>query len=205
MALQAREPERDVRTLWDLKGLVKPMIFEGDPNTWRQFKEEFLNVAAMLQTGLDEVLEKVLCSTAADVEGFELENPEASKMVYTVLRAMCGSIPRTIVAAVHRGDGWTAWRRLAAEYEVHGAAGRLADLSKLLRPRWDELDFLRCWQEWEKDPSEFELKYGQAMSSDVKCAIVADSLPPGVRQLLRCMPADLLEDYSRLRKIVKEM
>ena len=47
MALQAREPERDVRTLWDLKGLVKPMIFEGDPNTWRQFKEEFLNVAAM--------------------------------------------------------------------------------------------------------------------------------------------------------------
>ena len=101
-----------MRTLWDLKGLVKPMIFEGDPSTWRQFKEEILNIAAMLQTGLDDVLDKVLCSTSSDVESFELENPEASKMVCTVLREMCGSVPRAIIASVHRG--WTAWRRLAA-------------------------------------------------------------------------------------------
>ena len=92
---------------------MKPMIFEGDPSTWRQFKEEFLNIAAMLQTGLDDVLERMLCSTSSDIESFELESPEASKMVCTVLRAMCGSIPRSIIASVHRGDGWTAWRRLA--------------------------------------------------------------------------------------------
>ena len=118
---------------------------------------------------------------------------------------MCGSVPSAIIASVHRGDGWTAWKRLAAEFEVHGAAGRLADLSRLLHPRWDEVDFLRCWHEWEKELSKIEIKHGQALSSDVKCAIVAHSLPPGVRQLLRCMPSDFLEDYNRLRKIVKEM
>ncbi len=59
MTLRAREPEKDMRSLWDLKGLVKPMIFEGDPSTWRQFQEQFLNVASMLQIGLDDVLEKV--------------------------------------------------------------------------------------------------------------------------------------------------
>ncbi len=58
MTLQEREPEKDMRSLWDLKGLVRPMIFEGDPSTWRQCKEEFLNVASMLQIGLDAVLQE---------------------------------------------------------------------------------------------------------------------------------------------------
>ena len=139
-----RQPPQDDKVLevlcalYVLKGLARPAQFNGEPATLPEFKEDFVNV--MTAVDLDELCETLLRAKSDEVEQAELEYMLPSKIVYSVLRSLLGPIPRTIIRAVPRGNGFTAWVTLAREYEPRGSAGRLADLTKILKPNWDQAE-----------------------------------------------------------------
>ena len=204
-----RQPPQDdkvlevLRALYDFKGLARPAQFNGEPATWPEFKEDFVNL--MTAVDLDELCETLLRAKSDEVEQAELEYMLPSKIVYSVLRSLLGPIPRTIIRTVPRGNGFTAWVTLAREYEPRGSAGRLADLTKILNPNWDQAEFMADWAAWERNVAEFELKYGATIPSDIRCAVVAQNVPYRVKLNLRAVPVEMLENYPKLKETVMDM
>ena len=147
----------------------------------------------------------MLRAKSDEVEQAKLEYMLPSKIVYSVLRSLLGPISRTIIRAVPRGNGFTAWVTLAREYEPRGSAGRLADLTKILNPNWDQAEFMADWAAWERNVAEFELKYGATIPSDIRCAVVAQNVPYRVKLNLRAVPVEMLENYPKLKETVMDM
>ena len=162
-----------LRALYDFKGLARPAQFNGEPATWPEFKEDFVNL--MTAVDLDEQCETLLRAKSDEVEQAELEYMLPSKIVYSVLRSLLGPIPRTIIRAVPRGNGFTAWVTLAD------------------------------WAAWERNVAEFELKYSATIPSDIRCAVVAQNVPYRVKLNLRAVPVEMLENYPKLKETVMDM
>ena len=58
----------------DLKGLIKLNVFEATSQAeWTIFKEDFINVMALVSEGTDVLLDKVAVLSDADIEVMELE------------------------------------------------------------------------------------------------------------------------------------
>ena len=192
-----------LRALYDFKRFARPAQFNGEPATWPEFKEDFVNL--MTAVDLDELCETLLRAKSDEVEQAELEYMLPSKIVYSVLRSLLGPIPRTIIRTVPRRNGFTAWVTLAREYEPRGSAGRLADLTKILNHNWDQAEFMADWAAWERNVAEFELKYGATIPSDIRCAVVAQNVPYRVKLNLRAVPVEMLENYPKLKETVMDM
>ena len=186
-----------LRNLADLKGLIKLNVFEASSQAeWTIFKEDFINVMALVSEGADVLLDRVAALSDSDIEVMELEYPAKSKIVYALLRGACGIIPRAKMAGVPRGNGFAAWSQILKEFEPRGAAGRLKEITRLLDPQWAQQDFLAEWRLWEKQVAEFECRYHATLPSDIKCAVVAKNLPAKVKYNLRAMDTAALESYE---------
>ena len=185
----------------DWRGLAKPPMFSGQPPDWAEFRFRLEATATMM--GLDEMMDRAAVN--GDIELSAAEQL-MSRLLYALLVQLVQGRALALVRLVPRHHGVKAWNALVQEYEPNLAARFCAQLSAILVPDWknrDDADFTELLLKWERSVNEYEIATGVPMPPAYKCAIVQNNAPPLVQELLRCHPEELMQDYGRMREVLR--
>ncbi|CAE8742532.1 unnamed protein product [Polarella glacialis] len=189
----------------DFKGLARPPTFSGRDQDWPEFRYRFESLATLL--GFDQLLDQAskVGFDGLDVDLFTEEDYAKSRFVHAILVQLCSGKALSLVKLTPKVNGFDAWSALVHEYEPELVSRYCALLAAILTPEWvPTTSFIEQLIEWERLVSRYELSSGQRLSESVKCAVILRWAPDTVKEVLKTLPADVVESYPRLRNALQQ-
>ncbi|CAE8679812.1 unnamed protein product [Polarella glacialis] len=189
----------------DFKGLARPSTFSGRDQDWPEFRYRFESLATLL--GFDQLLDQAskMGFDGLDVDLFTEEDHAKSRFVHAMLVQLCSGKALSLVKLTPKINGFDAWSALVHEYEPELVSRYCALLAAILTPEWVPTSpFVEQLIEWERLVSRCELSSGQRLSESVKCAVILRWAPDTVKEVLKTLPADVVESYPRLRNALQQ-
>ncbi|CAE8640336.1 unnamed protein product [Polarella glacialis] len=189
----------------DFKGLARPPTFSGRDQDWPEFRYRFESLATLL--GFDQLLDQAskVGFDGLDVDLFTEEDYAKSRFVHAILVQLCSGKALSLVKLTPKTNGFDAWSALVHEYEPELVSRYCALLAAILTPEWvPTTSFIEQLIEWERLVSRYELSSGQRLSESVKCAVILRWAPDTVKEVLKTLPADVVESYPRLRNALQQ-
>ncbi|CAE8693048.1 unnamed protein product, partial [Polarella glacialis] len=189
----------------DFKGLARPPTFSGRDQDWPEFRYRFESLATLL--GFDQLLDQAskVGFDGLDVDLFTEEDHAKSRFVHAILVQLCSGKALSLTKLTPKVNGFDAWSALVHEYEPELVSRYCALLAAILTPEWvPTTSFIEQLIEWERLVSRYELSSGQRLSESVKCAVILRWAPDTVKEVLRTLPADVVESYPRLRNALQQ-
>ncbi|CAE8582737.1 unnamed protein product [Polarella glacialis] len=128
-----------------------------------------------------------------------------SRFVHAIPVQLCSGKALSLVKLTPKTNGFDAWSALVHEYEPELVSRYCALLAAILTPEWVPTSpFVEQLIEWERLVSRYELSSGQRLSESVKCAVILRWAPDTVKEVLKTLPADVVESYPRLRNALQQ-
>jgi hypothetical protein len=186
----------------DTRQVSKPSNFDGDPNSWREWKFKFLNYCTLLSPEYDDFL----TASETSVDPIPMQADAVRKRLQTVLFALLASLlsgkPLKLLQLQAERNGFESWRLLCREFEPRLPQRRLALLHSLMAPNFSG-DFETQLITWEREIAVYEKVTGKTFDDDLRMAVLLRHSPPGLREHLQLSAGQFDEDYSKMRTVIQ--
>ena len=197
----ARDVQRNISKLVDLRGLAKLTPFSGAEVDWPDWRFRTRALGPLL--GLSKIFDAAERSIAdPPEETWSDEDRTASQLLWSILSQTLQGRAYSILRLVSEGKGATAWYRIYQDYQMPTQIPKqMAILVGLLEPKFgsDVAGFLDRYLAWERRVEELAANSGIVLPESIRCAILMTKSPKPIRHYLENQAMIVQTSYQAMR------
>ena len=187
----------------DLKKVVQPPSFDSKVEHWADYKFRTMSIFALLD--LTDAIEASLVVSEGELK-LGAVGPSMkvkSQLVYAMLVSGTTGKAQAMLRLVEPGEGFLAWRRINKEFEPTSTARHIEMISSILHPKFADGKYEESLLLWDRRIGEYEGATKTHLPGGVKTAVLLQNSPPKVREWMKSLTGDTLDNYDDLRTMLQ--
>ena len=195
-------------TLLSLNDIKSHSVFSGDQDSFADW--DFALRAEGSPLGWTTYLTHVLAQTeAVMLADMNSAARELSNDLYFLFSQSTKGKALTLLRRVEEGNGLEAYRLITNEFRPTGDQSAFGMAGAVLQPGWwtkaphSKRDFHDVLLDWDGLVNEYEVRTGEVISDNLKCATICGRCPKEVKDFPVASAPETRTNYQRMREAIR--